>query len=66
MSPELEPLFTAAPFDERNTIFLRLELKPCLEKADIIASFKPDASWLFLGAAISKNFITGRFFSGST
>ena len=61
MSPELESLFVDTPSEEKNTIFLRLEHKPCLEKAEIIASFKLGASWLFSGAAISKNLITGRF-----
>ena len=66
MSPELESLFMDASSEEKNTIFLRLKHKPCLEKVEIIAFFKPGASWLFSGAAISKNLITERFVLRST
>ena len=62
MNPASEPPFTDGPSEDRNTIFLRLELKRCLVKAEIIASFKPGASWLFSGTAMSRNFVTGRFF----
>ena len=66
ISAELESLFMDMPSEEKNTIFLRLELKPCFEKAEIIASLKPGTSWDQSEAAITKSFINRRYILGST
>ena len=50
ISPKFDLLFTDAPLDNKKTLFLSAESKPCLESAKIMASFKPGASWLFPGA----------------
>ena len=50
ISPKFDLLFTDAPLDNKKTLFLSAESKPCLESAKIMASFKPGASWLFPSA----------------